>query len=68
MGGIDSSGISINPSRLRLDAWVRIRKQAEGLNVLAGKGSDTAEQAERLSAEFAVIEPFEQYWAFPTNA
>jgi arginine decarboxylase len=65
MGGVSSFGVTMNPSRVRLDIWVRIRKQAESLEALSAKGADTAEQARRLREEFGVVEPFEQYWAFP---
>jgi arginine decarboxylase len=65
MADVNSMCIAANPARLRIDAWMRVRRQAEKLHALPGVGPDAAAAEERLSEELRQLEPFEKYWVFP---
>jgi arginine decarboxylase len=66
-----STGVHYNMSRLRMDAWHRLRDHARRL-AKAGNGSDAEEAGddpdrwrEEVAAGLAFLKPYEAYWAFP---
>ena len=61
-----SLGMAANPSRSRLDAWVRLRRAADKLRVSPEAGKAPLE--ERVREELCLLEPFEKFWAFPGTA
>ncbi len=65
MAGSNPLDMWASPATLRMDTWVRLRRKAEKLLILAGSKKDTAAAEESFASELGVLEPFERYWAFP---
>ncbi|XXF77447.1 beta-eliminating lyase-related protein [Myxococcaceae bacterium GXIMD 01537] len=54
-----------DPQQTRLDAWNRLREEAERLAALQSRGEDTARARATLAEHFLPLRPLERLWAFP---